>query len=154
MKQGLFFLLINILLISCGPGNETQVKAVTTDTAQSVNTNELSGCYLLIIGKDTARLQLEKLAASVKGRLSYKRYEKDSNDGIIEGSITNEFIKGWYRFQSEGMFSVREIRFKITDNKLLEGYGDMGQHNDTAYFKYPTALQYEEKHPYSKVSCN
>jgi hypothetical protein len=106
------------------------------------------------IGKDTARLILKINAAIVMGSLSYKRYEKDNNNGIIEGKIEHNIIKVWYKFKSEGTVSVREIYFKINGNDLAEGYGEVDLRNDTVFFRYPTALRYEANHPYVKVNCN
>ena len=144
-----------VFLFSCGSGNESKEKgSATADSNQQPKKIELNGCYQMHIVKDTAKLKLNTEGDSVIGTLSYKRYEKDSNDGIVRGTIKGETIKLWYRFGSEGVVSVREVYFKIIGDKLIEGYGDMEMRGDTAYFSYPTALRYEEQHPYIKVSCN
>lgn len=157
MIQKLIFFITIIALSSCGAGDdvESQKEVNTlTDTAKVIATAELNGCYTMYIGKDTARLKLDINSVFVKGSLSYKRYEKDSNEGTIEGTVQHDLIKTWYRFGSEGVISVREVYFKIIGDKLAEGYGDVDMRNDTAYFKFPTALRYEEKHLYTKTACD
>jgi hypothetical protein len=146
-----------IVLCSCGTENESKGNkkdAADIDTSKVIIASELNGCYQMNIGKDTAHLQLAMEPAYVKGTLSYSRYEKDSNSGTIEGTLKDDKLRLWYRFQSEGNISVRQVCFKVIGNKLAEGYGEMDMRHDTAYFKYPTTLRYEENHPYIKVTCN
>jgi hypothetical protein len=63
-------------------------------------------------------------------------------------------ISGWYTFNSEGALSTRQAIFKIKNGELVEGYGDITQRGDTAYFKYPSALSYEENHPFKRIVCD
>lgn len=128
---------------------ETPVLPNTEDTKD----DQLNGCYTMVIEKDTAHLKLDVNGSAVTGNLSYKRFQKDSNNGSITGTIHEDLIKLMYSFQSEGMVSVREVYFRIIGNKLAEGYGDIDLRNDTAFFKYPTTLRYEEKHPFIKEAC-
>ena len=51
------------------------------------------------------------------------------------------------------MVTVRQIVFKITGDKLAEAYGDVNASGDTAYFAYPHTLNYEEAHPFEKITC-
>jgi len=156
MNLKIFLYLVPVFMSACGSGiksgpndpNETKL-----DTSSKTLPVDLNGCYLMNIGKDTAKLHLEVEGIHVSGTLSYKRFEKDSNSGTIDGIIEGEKIKLWYRFASEGKISVREVYFKIVGGKLAEGYGDIGLRNDTAIFKYPSTLNYEEKHPYLKTAC-
>jgi len=111
------------------------------------------GCYQMVIDKDTAMMDLSVNGKTVSGSLEYKRYEKDSNKGSFSGSIDSNKIIAWYKFQSEGMVSVRQVIFKITGNQFAEGYGDLDVKGDTAFFKYPHQLNYEENHPFIKAGC-
>ena len=91
---------------------------------------------------------------SITGSLIYNRHDKDDNKGVVHLWRTDNRAEGWYTFQSEGTTSVRQVVFKITDNTFAEGYGDIKMNNDTAVFKYPHALNFEEKHSFNKVNCN
>ena len=42
---------------------------------------------------------------------------------------------------------------KILKDGFAEGYGGFDIKQDTAYFKYPYTLKYEEDHPYRKINC-
>jgi hypothetical protein len=165
----LAFYLLAAMLISCGPRSESSSSTTVTDHDTSVtatapsNANDApakpaagqlaAGCYQMIIDKDTAWMNITPDGHSASGKLVYKRFEKDNNSGNFKGTITGDNLRGWYSFNSEGMLSVREVVFKIKNNALAEGYGDIAMRNDTAYFKYPQALQFEENHLYTEVNC-
>lgn len=149
-----------IALISCngnpGPENtrENTTEKDSSSTTVNANDKDISGCYQLIIEKDTALMKMTSAGDVVSGHLTYKRFEKDSNDGDFTGNIyPNGRMNIWYKFKSEGLISVRQVIFKINENALVEGYGDVTMQHDTAVFKYPTTLAYEENHPFIKVTC-
>lgn len=115
---------------------------------------DISGCYQMVIEKDTAIMNISITGDSVSGQLAYNRFEKDRNEGDFTGNIfPNDEIKVWYKFKSEGTISVRQSVFKIKGNALAEGYGDVVMQHDTVVFKFPTALNYEENHLFRKVNC-
>ncbi|MEO5943800.1 MAG: hypothetical protein ABIP30_13655 [Ferruginibacter sp.] len=112
------------------------------------------GCYMMVVSKDTAFMHLEDSTGFLSGHLMYKRFEKDSNKGVVTLSPEKDGkIHGWYNFASEGTQSVREIVFKVTDSTMAEGYGDVKMKGDTIVYKYPTVLKFEEKHPFKKTDC-
>lgn len=156
MKTSLFIL---IFFISCNVNKEVKSDAAIRNPPDSVTANSqaiiklIPGCYQMIIDKDSAFMNLAVADKKVSGTLQYKRFAKDSNVGNFEGLIENNKISGWYKFHSEGMISVRQVVFKISGSGISEGYGDSGLRNDTAYFKYPQALNFEEDHFYKHVPC-
>ncbi len=145
------------VLFGCSPGNdssdENPEKVIAADTMIS-QSRPLTGCYRMTIARDTADITLRHEGNRVQGTLVYNRFEKDDNNGTFEGIIENGIINGWYHYQSEGMISVKQVRLKIREETLEEGYGDLELKNDTAYFKYPTSITYEANHPYKKIACN
>ena len=142
-------------ILSCNPQMKQPDPADSTGRDTLINAEPVAGCYQMGIGKDSAFLQISQdTDGVVSGRLRYKRFEKDSNDGTLEGKIDRNIIKGWYKFHAEGVISVREIYLKVTGNTISEGYGDLDMRSDTAYFRYPTTVAYEDKHPYLKVDCS
>ncbi|MEO6490668.1 MAG: hypothetical protein ABIO04_12065 [Ferruginibacter sp.] len=156
MKQLLKCLTIASGILSCNHGKDGQVEiAGNVDTSKNIIvTSNLNGCYMMNIGKDSAFLRLDANGIFVKGALIYERFEKDNNKGTIEGTITDNVIKAWYKFTSEGIISVREVYFRATGKQLAEGYGEMDMRNDTAYFKYPSTVSYEDHHPYTRINCD
>ena len=124
-----------------------QEKVAIADTAS------LSGCYQMLISGDTALMNLTQNGEKLSGSLVYKRKDKDSNKGNVLLTKTGQRAEGYYTFKSEGQTSVRQIIFKINGNSFAEGYGDIEMKNDTAVFKYPHALNFEEKHAFSIVNC-
>lgn len=153
------FIIIIFLFTSCAENKEDAVKKTEStnykiDSAKKIQNYNMNGCYKMIIENDTATLKVSQQKDSIIGSLVYKRKEKDSNKGEVLLLKSNDRVEGWYTYQSEGTTSVRQIVFKITANSFAEAYGDIEMKNDTAVFKYPHALNYEEKHPFNKVNCN
>jgi len=159
-KLSVCLAVVSIFSCNTEEKNEVGTNSVTTDTTTVADASspspstDRSGCYLMVIEKDTASLQLTKTAGGYEGKLEYKRFEKDSNKGDVSLLEDEKYLKGWYRFQSEGVLSVREVFFRKTAKGLEEGYGEITAIGDTAMFKYPATLDYESRHPYVKTNCN
>ena len=159
MKNIFIYTFLIYLFSSCEEGTAYKTESGTDIQIQkdSISTilanNLLSGCYSMSIKKDTAMLQLEINSGKVTGTLSYKRFKNGKVTGALKGKIINNIIKSWYNFNAETGVSVRAVYFKISGNNLVEGYGDIDIRHDTAYFKYPATLRYEESHPYFKFVC-
>ncbi len=112
-----------------------------------------SGCYSQIAGRDTANLQIENKGGSVSGALSYNIFQKDRNDGTLQGEMSGDILMGWYLFKSEGIISVRQVAWKIVARELWPGTGEMIERNDTMFFSLPGKLQYDSTRPFKKVDC-
>lgn len=158
MKFCLSIIIIGLLFNSCSQGLENtetykQVENVKIDSLSSIQNFTMDGCYMMIIENDTAIMNVTQQQDSITGSLVYKRDGKDNNTGSVSLVKTSNRVEGWYRYQSEGKISVRQIVFKTTSNSFSEGYGDIKMNNDTAFFKYPHALNFEDKHPFNKVNC-
>ncbi len=106
----------------------------------------------MTVQKDSALLHLKSTSA-IQGSLYYHHHEKDSNEGTIEGMVNGDLISAFYRFQSEGRTSVREILFKIKKDSLLEGTGVMTLKMDTLFYTNKSEVVFDEKHPFLKVDC-
>lgn len=119
------------------------------------STSSLAGCYTAILDKDTSELVLQHLAGaeSVSGELQITNFEKDKNEGTINGEVKDDLIVAWYKFFSEGKSSVRQIAFKVEGDSLLEGYGDTTMSGDTILFKSIVALNYLKDKPFVKRDC-
>lgn len=162
MKKLLVIICSISLLTSCQTGamkdkevekadEKAQKDSLTLAAAQS--NKDMSGCYQLIISKDTADLKLMEANDLITGTLKYNRFEKDDNEGTVKLSWKSPYLQGWYSFQSEGKLSVREIKFLVKDNTLSEAYGDVAAFTDTFRYKYPDNLNYETTHPFEKITC-
>ncbi|MDB5201927.1 MAG: hypothetical protein JWQ27_1336 [Ferruginibacter sp.] len=134
-------------------GNTVTAPDAVPASPKETSPEDFSGCYRMIIEKDTATMKLSAAGSDFTGDLAYKRFEKDSNKGTVQLRRDGQYLKGWYRFNSEGEFSVRELIFRIQGANLEEGYGDVGVNKDSVYFKYPSNLNFENKHPFIKENC-
>lgn len=112
---------------------------------------DIAGCYMKIVGRDTAILMLEQKGNLFTGKMLYDNYEKDGSRGTVNGTEDQQIIKLWYDFDSEGMHSVMEVYFKKENGKLLRGIGDMDAKTDTTYFI--SGINYSDKEAFTKVDC-
>lgn len=160
MMKYIFFILLSGKLISCNNNQRndqsTTFKSSDTSTTTPSNVDEkpfadLAGCYMKIIGRDTAILMLEQKGATLSGKMLYDNYEKDGSRGIVKGKEDGEIIKLWYDFNSEGMHSIMEVYFKKENGRLLRGIGDMHVKTDSTYFI--SGINYSDKEAFNKVDC-
>ncbi|HEY0065791.1 MAG TPA: hypothetical protein VGB46_00460 [Flavisolibacter sp.] len=128
-------------------GNATPIG--TTHTKPLI----LDGCYEMIIRQDTAKLELTIQDTTVTGRLVYDWHEKDGNTGTIKGVLRDSLIIADYRFESEGIMSVREVVLRIHDDGLTQGFGELSDNNGKIVYADPSNLQYDTIHPFIKVPC-
>jgi len=154
----IFFILLFSKLIACINNDQTTEQAeatkpgnpISSDTDQKP-TDNWDGCYMKIIGRDTAILMLQQKGNELSGKMLYDNYEKDGSRGTIKGKEEGEILKLFYDFDSEGMHSVTEVYFKKDNGRLLRGVGDMDVKTDTAYFI--SGINYSEKEAFNKVDC-
>ncbi len=156
MKKIFFLGIVTVIVLSCnsGPG-ETPSEPGTMDSAKPADNKmpATAACFAGITGKDTVKLEININDSIVKGNLSYKRYEKDSNTGTIEGTLKGDTLLADYTFMSEGQQSVREIIFLIKDSIAMEGYGNMEEKNGKMIFKNPSQIPFEKGSALHKVAC-
>jgi hypothetical protein len=156
--KSMLMLGFTMLCGSCNNVGKTsaEIKNDLTDSAtvtKAIADSLSSGCYSQIAGRDTANLQMENKDSSINGTLSYNIFQKDRNDGTVQGEITGDILKGWYLFKSEGIISVRQVAWKIRGNELWPGTGEMVQKNDTMFFSLPGKLKFDSTRPFRKVAC-
>jgi hypothetical protein len=114
--------------------------------------NDIPGCYMKIVGRDTAIVMLEQKGNMFTGKMLYDNYEKDGSSGTLKGKEDKEIIKLWYDFDAEGMHSVMEVYLKKENGKLLRGIGDMDAKTDTTFFI--SGVNYSDKEAFAKVDCD
>lgn len=153
-------ILVGFILLSGSCNNEGNTSSeIKEDPIKSETVNKVipdslfSGCYSQIAGRDTANLQIENKGGSVGGALSYAIFQKDRNDGTLQGEMSGGILTGWYLFKSEGIISVRQVAWKIKGSELWPGTGEVIERKDTMFFSLPDKLQYDSTRPFRKVDC-
>ena len=157
----IFFILLSGKLLSCDNNNQTNDQSdigkssdtgkVTSSDSSEKPAVDASGCYLKIIGRDTAIIILEQKGKDLSGKMLYDNYEKDGSRGTVKGKEDGEILKLWYDFNSEGMHSVMEVYFKKENGRILRGVGSMDVKTDTTYFT--SGINYSDKEAFNKVDC-
>ena len=139
------------LFAACTNNNqstENHTDSTTTQTPVMVD-----GCYAFSAAKDTIWLHLQPQAQAVTGTLNYRFFEKDSNNGTIQGVMQGDTLFADYTFASEGVTSVREVAFMKKDNGFVEGYGETEEKDGKTVFKNRSALKFDSQTKLSPVAC-
>ena len=156
MKNLFLILSIAVLFVSCKPNSEQRstenINVKFTDKVIVVG--EGSNCFISILDKDTAKLELNVTGDRFEGFLYYLPFESDSSLGSYEGTVHGDTLKGMFRFISEGLVSYEEVYFLMDGNKLKEGVGELEFRNDTTVvFNHQKAVSYGESYVFEKLEC-
>lgn len=159
MKFFILPVLILTMVAATSCNNETRKAAELTATPDTTKPLEnkimipTSGCYTFTKGRDTVNLKLEKFPHVVTGSLSYNYYEKDYNNGTIDGVLSNDTLVADYIFMSEGKSSVRQVAFLIADSSLTEGFGSVEEKEGKMVFKDLKTLNFKTGIRLHKITC-
>ena len=161
MKSSCSFVLVVFLAIASCTNTEQQTTrkdsltgtdTLPRDTVVVIDT-VLSGCYSMMVNRDTASLQMQVKGSQATGSISYDLDGKDRNDGTFEGEVMNDRLTGWYLFRSEGLMSVRQVAFRIGNGYLWPANGEVMVRNDSTFFKDISKLNFDSTRPFVKVRC-
>ena len=130
-------LLPALLLLSCT--NPEKKPADKEGPATSV-----TDCYRYVNNKDTVTLKIIHVGENKTGTLVYNFFEKDRNEGTIQGYIKNGLLIADYSYRAEGMQSVRQLAFKKIGENWVEGYGDLDILGDTVRYLNIDSLDYSK----------
>ncbi|MCV9930721.1 hypothetical protein OIU80_00365 [Flavobacterium sp. LS1R47] len=154
MKKNILIIgVLTLVLASC---KKEKPGEIIPSTVESGEIKESVGkqCFQSITNKDTVILTLNTNSHNeVDGRLTYKIYQKDKNEGTIIGNIKGDTLIADYTFKSEGVSSIREVAFLKKAGTFVEGYGDLIETNGKLVFKDKKLLKFDSKMTLSKVDC-
>lgn len=159
MKHSIPFLLAftATLILSCNNTSEKPLETSTSeDTSKPVENKVMiptSACYFSTTSKDTVQLKVEVFPNVVTGKLMYKFYQKDGNNGNFDGIMKGDTLIADYTFMSEGKSSVRQVAFLIKDTIAVEGYGAMEEKEGKMVFKNTKDLTFGKGVSLKKIEC-
>ena len=151
------FLCISMLVAMTACNNTEEANTAKVDTLAKNNSTSnnitLPGkmCFQYILQRDTVNMELFIKDSAVYGNLIYNMFEKDNNRGTFKGNMHGEIIKADYTYTSEGTTSVREVIFRLKDNTLTEGYGEMEEINGKFIFKDTSKVKFSQL--YNTITC-
>lgn len=144
--------IVTILFTACQNRTNELDNEIAIDK-NIVNVSDVQ-CYAYIKNRDTANLSFTTTNGIIVGELSYQLYEKDSNEGIIEGEMKGDTLILDYTFNSEGIESERQVVILRKGNQLFEGYGDMEEKKGKLIFKDVSSLNFKGGIVFNKIDCN
>lgn len=146
-----------VLLVFANCKNKEQ-QAETSNSNPKEVTQEIVaakleiGCYVYDDEKNNITLEVTENKTPISGNLSYSLSEKDKNTGSFIGEIKADLLIATYTFNSEGKTSTRQVAFKLENDKLIEGYGELNTNGTT--FKDVSSLNFDSKMPLLKSDCD
>ncbi len=156
-----FFAMLVMTMAACKQSNSSRDE-IKDPSQIELPTTELNGkeaalpdgtyCFQYTMKRDTYTLDITLTGGMATGQMAFDNYEKDSSHGTITGTLTEDILNVSYRFESEGMSSVRNINLKVRGDMLITGIGAEEVKGDSSYIKDPSTIKYEGL-IYSKVDC-
>lgn len=146
--------IVLVVFVSCK--KTTPAPEIVPNPPKEAEIVEPSGDQCFAFTNDSSTVELSFNVNShqeVNGKLTYKLYGKDKNEGTLIGNIKGDTLIGDYTFMSEGVSSVREVAFLQKDGTYMEGYGDVVDTNGKVTFKDKKKLKFIPKMILSKVDC-
>ena len=111
-------------------------------------------CYLFVQDMDTIKLALESVEGKIKGRLTFRFFEKDDSEGVINGEMRGDTLLATYAFTSEGLMSYREVAFLRREDSFVMGSGEILNRGNRDVFKSPELIEYDSGVVLMRVSCD
>lgn len=148
-----------LLLVGLACNNVQQEAEHTAGTADSAGKPDnhimipKGGCYAGQSGRDSFFLKTKVFPNVVTGTLAYHFYEKDKNQGTIEGRLSGDTLIADYTFMSEGKSAVRQVAFLLSDSTAIEGNGAMEEKDGKLLFRSRDSLRFNEGIRLHKVPC-
>ena len=93
----------------------------TSTTKPSIT---LADCYYGLVGKDQLLLKVDLIkSGTIRAKVNYQFFEKDSSWGFLEGNVTSAAITGIFSYFAEGMLSTRDVTYtKSGENYIGDGF--------------------------------
>ncbi len=151
MKKIFLFAFAVILVTSCKKESETEKIIPTEDKQSPTETINQTVCYAYSKDGNIIEMQLQRNGAEASGTLTYALSEKDKNIGTFNGRIEDNVLLADYTFGSEGSTSTRQVAFRLENDRLIEGYGEMT--DEGTQFKDASKLEYPSTMPLTKTVC-
>ena len=146
--------IVLVVFVSC---KKTEpVPEIAPNPPKAAEIAEHSGDQCFAFSNDSSNVELSFNVNShqeVNGKLTYKLYQKDKNEGTLIGNMKGDTLIADYTFMSEGTSSVREVAFLKRENTFIEGYGDVAEANGKVIFKDKKKLKFDPKMVLTKVDC-
>lgn len=149
-------LTVIVLVVFASCKKTAPVPEIVPNSPKEAEIAEPSGdqCFAFVNDSSTVELSFNVNShQEVNGKLSYKLYGKDKNEGTIIGNIKGDTLIADYTFMSEGVSSIREVAFLQKDATYIEGYGDVAEANGKVVFKDKKKLKFIPKMILTKVEC-
>lgn len=100
-------------------------------------------CYLMTEGQDSTwvRFVIES-NDSLRGSYDWIPWQKDGARGALYGKRTGDNLHVMYDYTIEGSSQKEDKVFRMEEDKLMEGEGELEDRNGVLYLKDPANVKY------------
>lgn len=154
-KMLLFIAAASMFMTSCESDSKKQGTLDSSIMSDHVEKyTKPDECYIYNKDKDLATLRIYGTGENkVLGQLTYSLDGKDKNSGPIYGIVKGDTIIVDYKFQSEGVYSKRQVVWVKHGGALVEGVGDVYQVNGDVKFKNISKLTFGTSIVFEPTNC-
>ncbi len=110
-------------------------------------------CYALTTGGNNVVLSLQINGSQAAGELDYAISGKDKNTGTFTGLMSGDTLTADYTFNSEGVRSVRQVKYLVNDSVAVEGYGKVEEHGGRMEFAPGAVIDFGHGIVLSRANC-
>lgn len=125
----------------------------TANPDKLVTDFEIYECFVYKVKKDSAFMHINVADSIVTGELVYAFFEKDKNQGKINGVMRGDTLLANYTFVAEGTESTREVVFLKKGTGWLEGFGSVVDENGQMVFKDRSRLNFKKGLNFKGIKC-
>jgi len=152
MKTRILAICLAASLFACQKKEENK-KPIDTAAPEAAAMVSGKSCYQYVKGGDTITMSLAMNANNANGELVYQFDGKDRNEGTFSGTFIGDTLFADYRFNSEGVQSIRETIFLRRGDVLIQGFGDMVEDGNKQSFRLPKQIRFEKELQLVKMDC-
>lgn len=100
---------------------------------------------------DSLYIRMDVLGELVNGVYNWLPQEKDAMTGTFTGTLENGLVTAVYSYTAEGMTARQEVLFKLEENGLRTGHGELVELEEVWVFKDRSLAEFGDLVP--EVDC-
>jgi len=112
---------------------------------------EMHGTSLVPGPVDSLDIRMDVLGELVNGVYNWLPQEKDAMTGTFTGTLENGLVTALYSYTAEGMTARQEVLFKLEEDGLRAGHGELVEREEVWVFKDRSLAEFGDLVP--EVDC-
>lgn len=123
---------------------------------RSSSLTDYSGCYVMVILKDSLMLKLKKESERYIGERTQVRNLNNGKRQVESKTVflypDGDYLKGT-ALENQDSIHYSQLTYLLHGHNLIEGYGEVKRSGDSVIFKHPENLEFDIANPLVKTNC-